>query len=271
MLPSYTPPRTPEGVPDLQGTWGGPGGAGADDIEDHGYVDETTPPQESFVSDPADGKIPYTPWALARAQRIRAGLARGWPGETGQRLCAIPIPTAPRRLVAQRSIGEDHPAARPRHDGDGEGPPRNPDRWTTAHECRREVLEGNARGRWEGNTLVIDVTGVNGRHWFDSVGSSLTENTRMVEAADAGRTEHHRLRADHRGSDDLHAPVEDELTRCGARGNGRNSTSSPAQCVVAPSGGGGPRSVCARGVGELVCTEGVEPNVVDMHNLEVSK
>src|SRR5688572_19804209 len=74
-LPPYRPPRTPDGVPDLQGTWGGPGGAGGDDIEEHGYVDVTTPPQESFVSDPPDGRIPYTAWALARRNEHRAGLS----------------------------------------------------------------------------------------------------------------------------------------------------------------------------------------------------
>ena len=73
-LPPYRPPRTPDGVPDFQGTWGGPGGAGGDDIEEHGYVDVTTPPQESFVSDPPDGRIPYTPWALDAAERASRGV-----------------------------------------------------------------------------------------------------------------------------------------------------------------------------------------------------
>ena len=139
-LPPYTPPRTPDGVPDLQGTWGGPGGAGGDDIEEHEYVDATTPPQESFVSDPADGKIPYTPWALAKRNEIRAGLSRGWPGENGERLYADPATYCVTMIGPQRQRRRDHPAARPRHDGDGEGPPRDPDRWAPARECHREVL-----------------------------------------------------------------------------------------------------------------------------------
>ena len=55
-LPPYKAPRTPDGVPDLQGNWGGPVGGGNNDIEEHEYIDVTTPPQESFVSDPPDGK-----------------------------------------------------------------------------------------------------------------------------------------------------------------------------------------------------------------------
>ena len=89
-LPPYTPPRTPDGVPDLQGAWNGPGGDGTSFLEDHEYVDVTTPAQESFVSDPPDGKVPYTPWALAKRKEMLAGLARGWPGESGQRLHVSP-------------------------------------------------------------------------------------------------------------------------------------------------------------------------------------
>ena len=40
---------------------------------------------------------------------------------------------------------------------------------------------GNSRGRWEGDTLVVDVTSLNGRAWFDSTGQFYSENTRMVE------------------------------------------------------------------------------------------
>ena len=40
---------------------------------------------------------------------------------------------------------------------------------------------GNSRGRWEGDTLVVEVTSLNGRAWFDSTGQFYSENTRMVE------------------------------------------------------------------------------------------
>ncbi len=40
---------------------------------------------------------------------------------------------------------------------------------------------GTARGRWEGNTLVVEVTSLNGKGWFDSTGQFYSENTRMVE------------------------------------------------------------------------------------------
>jgi hypothetical protein len=40
---------------------------------------------------------------------------------------------------------------------------------------------GNSRGRWEGDTLVVEVTNLNGMGWFDSTGNFYSENTRIVE------------------------------------------------------------------------------------------
>ena len=180
-LPPYTPPRTPEGTPDLQGNWGGPGGAGGDDVEDHGYVDVTTPPQESFVSDPPDGRIPYTPWALAKRNEHRAGLARGWPGETGDRLHADPASFCMTMIGPRGGVGEivQQPgmmiflAQRNPRVIPTDGRPHVSD--------RARSMRGNPRGRWEGDTLVVDVTGVDGQHWFDSVGNFYSENTHFVE------------------------------------------------------------------------------------------
>jgi len=181
-LPPYTAPRTPDGVPNLQGVWGGPVGGGNDDIEEHGYVDVTTPPQESYISDPPDGKVPYTPSALARRNEIRAGLARGWPGETGERLysdpasfCMVGMPRS--------SFGGQEIVQKPGYvillttntyrviPTDG-----RPHMGQTA-----KSFFGNSRGRWEGDTLVVEVTGLNGLTWFDSAGNFLSENTRLVE------------------------------------------------------------------------------------------
>ena len=44
------------------------GTPGGDDLEEHEYVDISSPPEESFISDPPDGKIPYQPWAQALAE-----------------------------------------------------------------------------------------------------------------------------------------------------------------------------------------------------------
>ena len=181
-LPPYSPLRTPEGVPDLQGEWGGPGGDGLSYLEDHEYVDITTPAQETFVSDPPDGKVPYTPWGMAKRNEILAGLGRGWPGESGERLYASPgsfcLGYMPMfsfdglEIVQQPGVvimlGAEGYRVIPT---DGRAPIGE----------KAKFWFGNSRGRWEGDTLVVEVTSLNGRGWFDSTGHYYSENTRMTE------------------------------------------------------------------------------------------
>jgi hypothetical protein len=40
---------------------------------------------------------------------------------------------------------------------------------------------GNSRGHWEGDTLVVEVTSLSGKTWFDSAGNYFSENTRLIE------------------------------------------------------------------------------------------
>ena len=40
---------------------------------------------------------------------------------------------------------------------------------------------GNSRGSWEGNTLVVDVTNLNGQNWLDQVGNFFSDNAHVVE------------------------------------------------------------------------------------------
>jgi hypothetical protein len=181
-LPPYAAPRTSDGVPDLQGVWSGAGGDNNSVLEDHEYVDVTTPAQESFVSDPPDGKVPYTPWALAKRKEILAGLARGWPGESGERLytspgsfCLTAAPVFsfdPQEIVQKPGyvimLNDDNYRVIPTDGRPAIG--QNAKFWL-----------GTARGRWDGDTLVVEVTSLNGKGWFDSTGQFYSENTRMVE------------------------------------------------------------------------------------------
>lgn len=183
-LPPFDPPRTEDGRPDLRGRWAGtPGG---DDIEEHLYVDVSSPPEESFIADPPGGKVPYQPWALARRNEHRAGLARGWPGETGQRLYADPqtycLYTVPR--ATYRGGFEIQ-----------QGPGYVLIVFNFGHYSRliptdgrpRRVAEhvklwmGRSRGAWEGHTLVIDVTNLNAKNWLDQVGNFFSDNVHLVE------------------------------------------------------------------------------------------
>jgi hypothetical protein len=182
-LPPFSPPRTPEGTPDLQGRWTGPNGG--DDIEEHDYVDISSPPEETYISDPPGGRIPYQPWALAVQKEHRAGLARGWPGEKErlypdpQTFCLYSVPRATYRggfeivqlpgyvLILYnfnhyyRFIPTD---GRPHAAG-----------------ASVTLWMGSSRGSWQGNSLVVDVTNLNGRNWLDQVGNFFSDNAHVIE------------------------------------------------------------------------------------------
>ena len=181
-LPAFNPPRTADGKPNLQGRWGG--SSSGDDIEETEYIDITTPPAESWVAEPADGKVPYRPWALAERNRHRAGLARGWPGETGARLYVDP------QTFCLKSV--------PRYAQRGFELVQNPNHvvmmlnW--GHYYRSIPLDGrphpaptakfwmgSSRGRWDGDTFVVEVTNLNAKMWLDSVGNFYTDNARVTE------------------------------------------------------------------------------------------
>ena len=181
-LPPYSPPRMADGKPNLQGRWGG--SSSGDDIEETEQVDATTPPWESYVSNPADGRIPYQPWALAERNRHRAGLARGVKGESGERLYPDP------QTYCLKSV--------PRYAQRGFELIQTPGYVTQmlvwGHYHRRIPLDnrsrpgvqakfwmGVPRGRWDGDTLVVESTNFNGKMWLDSVGNFVSPNVRITE------------------------------------------------------------------------------------------
>src|SRR5271165_363877 len=64
---AYKAPRTADGTPDLQGIWQVRNSSAAFDLQDHAGA-LGIPPGRSVIVDPAGGKIPYKPEALAKRQ-----------------------------------------------------------------------------------------------------------------------------------------------------------------------------------------------------------
>src|SRR5262249_42133511 len=54
-------------------------------------------------------------------------------------------------------------------------------RMNTKNESPFDTWMGWSRGRWEGDTLVVDVTSFNGQAWFDRAGDYQTDQLHVVE------------------------------------------------------------------------------------------
>lgn len=121
-----------------------------------------------------DGVVPYTPEAAARKQQN----AEHWIDRDPELKCYLPgIPRAmymPYPFEITQSSNKIHMAftfsnaARTIHLDTVDGPPD--DTWM-----------GHSAGRWEGDTLVVEVTNFNGRTWFDRAGNFHSEALRLVE------------------------------------------------------------------------------------------
>ena len=186
---AYTAPRTADGKPDLNGIWQAVNTANWD-IEEHG-------PQPSphadllglYLAEPAGlgvvegGSIPYKPEALVmKNENFRRRLEvdpfnRGLGDPEAK--CFLPgVPRAtympyPFQIVQGASTV------------------------VIAYEYRggvREIPLGNAKlfkdvdswmgqsvGHWEGDTLVVEVTGFNGMEWLDRAGNFLSGKAHVVE------------------------------------------------------------------------------------------
>jgi hypothetical protein len=121
-----------------------------------------------------DGEIPYTPEALA----IRNENADHWIDRDPELKCYLPgIPRAmymPYPFEITQSANKIHMAyafattARTIHLDQVDPPPA--DTWM-----------GHSVGRWEGNTLVVDVTNFNDKTWFDRAGNFHSDALHVVE------------------------------------------------------------------------------------------
>ena len=130
-----------------------------------------------MIVDPPDGKIPYQPWAIPIG-RIGVNFNKYIDPRTACGSGGVP------RLALQDAdqilqpdgdqfilwLFEDHHVQR-----------------VIAMDGRSQlganikVTNGDSRGRWEGNTLVMDANNFNGYNWFDDSGNFYTDTVHLVE------------------------------------------------------------------------------------------
>jgi hypothetical protein len=177
--PAYRAPRTADGKPNLNGIWQALNEANWD-LEPHAAYQGSlltvgaqfsVPPGIGVVE---GGTIPYKPEALAKKKENFANRAKMDP-EVKCYMGGVPRSTylpypfqiiqgSGTIMVAYEFAG----AVRTINMGKPTEPPT--DSWM-----------GWSNGRWEGETLVVDVTGLNDQTWFDRAGNYHTDMLHVVE------------------------------------------------------------------------------------------
>jgi hypothetical protein len=167
----YSPPKTADGHPDLQGLWQVLNTA-AWDIQDH-HARLGVPAGRGVVE---GNEIPYQPWALEKKKENFAKRATLDP-ETKCFLPGVPRVTYmpyPFQVVQTRdkvSILHEYNHAIRHIYMNGNPHPKGPIEWWM----------GDSRGTWEGSTLVVDTVHFTAETWLDRAGNFHSEALHLVE------------------------------------------------------------------------------------------
>jgi hypothetical protein len=172
-------PRTADGKPDLNGIWQVLGTANWD-LEGHearpssilalGAVG-AVPPGLGVVE---GGRIPYQPWAAAKKQEN----AKNWLKLDPEVKCFLPgIP---------RATYLPHPFQIFQGPGRmlivyGYSYARREINMIPKGKAPADFWMGWSDGRWDGDTLVVDVTSFNDQSWFDRAGNFHSDQLHVVE------------------------------------------------------------------------------------------
>jgi hypothetical protein len=193
---AWTPPKTPDGQPDMQGYWGTSPtaskgvGAAQYDIEE-GYpaqeralqsrVDAAAPdPRPNVIVDPPDGKVPYQSWAIPIRDENRINALDPTKLEHIDSLSRCLQMGVPR----QNFLGAFQVLQVPGfvimlH---GNGLSRTIPIDGRAHiGTNIKLWAGDSVGHWEGNTLVVDVTNINEYAYYDVMGNFHSNDLHLVE------------------------------------------------------------------------------------------
>jgi hypothetical protein len=167
--------RLAAGTPDLQGYYMADGGGANYGLGTH-EVNFLTPGGRGVIVDPPDGVLPAQPWAKAEmANRKRP--ERGYDDPTAHCFVAgvprsmyVPSPMQILQPPGYIVILHERMSWRviPLVDR-----PHLPD--------HMRLWQGDSVGRWEGDTLVVETTNLNGKAWLNEVGEMVSHAQRVVE------------------------------------------------------------------------------------------
>jgi hypothetical protein len=184
----WNPAHLTDGQPDMQGVWTSDA-VGADHSVEDGRDPESDIIQHRaavqtpiMIVDPADGRIPYNPEAAARRRKLLADIFTPTKPEHVDphvrnlldgvpRINYVPGAMQIRQIPGYVTIFYESNHVYRVIPLDG-----RPHAGTNV-----KLWMGDSRGRWEGSTLVVDVTNFNDGTWFDSHGSFHSDALHVVE------------------------------------------------------------------------------------------
>jgi hypothetical protein len=168
--------RTADGKPDLTGYYQSNAGGANYGLEQRRSELRLTPSTRGVIIDPPDRTLPYQPWA--RAERInREEPYRGYDDPTAHCFVAgvprsmyVPSPVQILQppgyvvMLFERMSWRIVPL---------DGRAHIPD--------NIRLWQGDSVGHWEGDTLVVDTTNMNGKTWLNEVGDVVSHAEHIVE------------------------------------------------------------------------------------------
>jgi hypothetical protein len=164
LAQAYTPPRTVDGQPDLQGIW-----------EVKTSPDKDIEKAKGLIVEPKNGKIPYLPAAVAQRKQNEKNSATEDPVNKCYmpgvpRINLLNYPFQIFQTPDQISIAYEYI-----HNF------RNVYMKRTKHMEGIDFWLGDSVGHWEGDTLVVDVTDFNDQTWFDKSGNYHSDALHVTE------------------------------------------------------------------------------------------
>jgi hypothetical protein len=174
--PSKPFTRTADGKPDMQGYWETAVFFSAFDLETHEKAEFEIPAGKGVVVDPPNGKIPYQPWALAKKKDLMEHHLFEDP-QAHCYLSGVPrqmyTPFGFQILQPKGNVVLLYEAFHSYRIIPLDARPHIPD--------SIRLFEGDSRGHWEGDTLVVDVTNQNPGTWFDMAANFHSEQLHVIE------------------------------------------------------------------------------------------
>lgn len=173
-------PRTPDGQPDVAGFWSNTIGNHQNFTDPQGGKQRPDRPHApSRVTDPADGELPYLPAARALQQDFAAHASDPVKPSYIEPLVHCAPAGVPKTFTWHGFEVRQYRDVVFLWFNSG---------WRIIHldgsahlDPSIKLWQGDSRGHWEGNTLVVDTANNNGKALFDRAGNFMSENATAVE------------------------------------------------------------------------------------------